>query len=138
MQKIILSCVSIPVYWSNVSFQFIHLILVDSSESSGESVSGLSSSGYSFQSVIGGEHDVHSLVISDTGLGKPEDHQQDKEKSNPQNQNREQPLKVSFVTKCMFIVDKSLQYMYVLCMEMIVISFLHNAGSREYTHGKIN
>ncbi|KAM9483195.1 quattro [Clarias gariepinus] len=68
--------------------------LVDSSESSGESVSGLSSSGYSFQSVIGGEHDVHSLVISDTGLGKPEDHQQDKEKSNPQNQNREQPLKV--------------------------------------------
>ncbi|XP_053492141.1 quattro isoform X4 [Ictalurus furcatus] len=74
--------------------------LVDSSESSGESVSGFSSSGYSFQSVIAGEHEVHSLEVSDTGLGKAcphkiEDHQQNKDKpSKPQNQKRDQPLKV--------------------------------------------
>lgn len=78
---------------------------MDSSESSGESVSGFSSSGYSFQSVIAGEHEVHSLEVSDTGLGKAcphkiEDHQQNKDKpSKPQNQKRDQPLKVSFCLK---------------------------------------
>lgn len=59
---------------------------VDSSESSGESVSGFSTSGYSFQAVIGGEELVHPLLVSDTGLEKSnpqkiEDHQQHKEKS---------------------------------------------------------
>ncbi|XP_058260067.1 quattro isoform X2 [Hemibagrus wyckioides] len=74
--------------------------LVDSSESSVESISCFSSSGYSFQSVIGGEHEVHSLELSDTGLGKPcphkmEGHQQHKDNfSKPQNQKRDQPLKV--------------------------------------------
>ncbi|XP_060775489.1 quattro isoform X3 [Neoarius graeffei] len=74
--------------------------LADSSESSGESVSGFSSSGYSFQSVIGGEHEVHSLEVSDTGLGKSwphkiEDYQQHKDKSSkPPYQKSDQPLKV--------------------------------------------
>lgn len=90
--------------FTNVGFQFsaiyIYLVPVDSSESSGESVSGFSSSGYSFQSVIGREHEAHSLEVSDTGLGNPcphkiEDHQQYKDKSSKlQNQKRNQPLKV--------------------------------------------
>ncbi|KAB5584132.1 hypothetical protein PHYPO_G00103910 [Pangasianodon hypophthalmus] len=74
--------------------------LVESSESSGESVSGFSSSGYSFQSVIGGEHEVHSLEVSDTGLEKPyphkieEDQQHNDKYSELQNQKMDQPLQV--------------------------------------------
>ncbi|XP_027002867.2 quattro isoform X1 [Tachysurus fulvidraco] len=71
--------------------------LVDSSESSVESISGFSSSGYSFRSVIGREHEVHSLELSDTGLGKPdkmEGNQQHKDTfSKPQTQNSDQPPK---------------------------------------------
>ncbi|XP_046704891.1 quattro isoform X2 [Silurus meridionalis] len=71
---------------------------LDSSVSSGESVSGFSGSGYSLQSVIGGEHEVPQ--VSDIGLGKPfphkiDDQKQHKDKpSKLQNQKQDKPLKV--------------------------------------------
>ncbi|RVE72447.1 hypothetical protein OJAV_G00040110 [Oryzias javanicus] len=47
-----------------------HNLLLDSSESSGESICGFSSSGHSFQSAVGGEMDETSSVCASTALKK--------------------------------------------------------------------
>lgn len=73
-----------------------------------ESTSGFSSSGYSFQSVIGGEHEVNSLR-GNTSLENPcpdkiEAFQQHKNKSSkPQNQKRDQPLKVKYTASILYM-----------------------------------
>ncbi|XP_072540697.1 quattro [Salminus brasiliensis] len=79
-------------------------LLVDSSESSGESISGFSSSGYSCQSVTGGEHEEHPSENSAVGVRKAcpnklkknqQEHKDEPPKSSkPQSQIRDQPLKI--------------------------------------------
>ncbi|XP_017553405.1 quattro isoform X1 [Pygocentrus nattereri] len=74
-------------------------LLVDSSESSGESVSGFSSSGYSCQSVTGGEHEENTSEMPAIGVRKagPSNMERNKNKSKispkPQSQIRDQPHK---------------------------------------------
>lgn len=48
------------------TFPLVHVVAVDSSESSGESVSGFSSSGHSFHSTAAGEAEDASSVCSST------------------------------------------------------------------------
>ncbi|KAI4883065.1 hypothetical protein NFI96_029356 [Prochilodus magdalenae] len=78
-------------------------LLVDSSESSGESVSGFSSSGYSCQSVTGGEHEENAsegpgIGVRKAGLNNLEKNHKNhkterKTPFKPQSQIRDQPLK---------------------------------------------